>query len=244
MLRALTDAFLFTFLSPICVACHERLAAPTLGPVCAACWQDVHPLRPPLCARCGDRLRGISHDGLCDRCRGRTPITSLARSAGAYEGALRAIIHAFKYDGRRALAPPLAALMRAAGADVLSGADAVIPVPLHPFRRWKRGFNQADDLARALGPPVWPVLRRTRHGPPQASLPAARRRANVSRAYALRVRAAPRLSGRSVVLIDDVMTTGETMEACARVLVRAGARRVSALTAARAAAALPARPRR
>lgn len=241
MLRSLTNTFLCTFLAPVCVACHERLPAPMAGPVCASCWRDVHPLHPPICARCGDRLRSSARDPLCDRCRARAPTTAVARSAGAYEGALRAIIHAFKYDGRRALARPLATLMREAGAEVLSDADAVVPVPLHLFRRWKRGFNQADDLARALGPPVWPVLRRVHHGPPQASLPASRRHANVSRAYTLRTRAGPLLSGRHVVLIDDVMTTGETMEACARVLVWAGARKVSALTAARAAATRPVR---
>ena len=170
---------------------------------------------------------------------------ALSRSAGVYDGSLRRIVHAFKYDGRRVLAPRLAALMREAGADLLAGADAVIPVPLHPWRALRRGFNQADDLARALGPPVWRVLRRTRHGPPQAALPAARRHANVRAAFALRLDkpwSARRLRNRSVVLVDDVMTTGATLEACARVLTAAGVRRVIALTAARAVAGPP-RPR-
>jgi ComF family protein len=239
MLHAFTDQFLRTFLQPACAACHELLLSPLSGPVCAGCWSGVHPLPPPLCARCGDRLRAPPDTTLCQRCRTRSAAIALARSAGGYEGALRAIIHAFKYDGRRALAPRLAWLMQVAGADMLSDADVVVPVPLHPLRRWKRGFNQADDLARALGPPVLAALRRTRHGPPQASLPASRRRDNVSRAYTIRPRAGPLIRGLHVVLIDDVMTTGETMEACARVLVRAGARSVSALTAARASAARP-----
>src|SRR6185436_12745560 len=99
-----------------------------------------------------------------------------------------------------------------------------------------RGFNQADDLACRLGPPVWRVLRRRRHGPPQAGLPAAQRQTNVQDAFAL-CRwpfARAQLRNRSVVLVDDVMTTGATLEACARVLIEAGARSVCALTVARA----------
>jgi ComF family protein len=171
---------------------------------------------------------------------------ALARSAGLYDGSLRAIVHAFKYRQCRALARPLAALMARAGADVLDGADAVVPVPLHPARAWRRGFNQADDLARALDLPVWRVLRRARHGPPQATLPAARRHGNVRLAFALARlaawRADTRLRNRVVVLVDDVMTTGATLDACAEVLLAAGVRSVRALTAARAVAGRPAPP--
>ena len=167
----------------------------------------------------------------------------LARSAGRYDGSLRLIIHAFKYDGRRALAAPLSALLRGAGADLLGAADAVIPVPLHPWRAITRGFNQADDLARYMGLPVWRVLRRTRAGPPQANLPAAKRHANVREAFALDPVALAfrpsRLRNRNVVLIDDVMTTGATLEACGRVLADAGVRSVGALTVARALAGAP-----
>jgi len=165
---------------------------------------------------------------------------AMARSAALYEGSLRLILHAFKYGGRRLLAAPLAALMLKASEDLLYGADAVVPVPLHPWRAWRRGFNQADDLACHLGVPVWRVLRRARHGPPQAGLPAAQRHANVRAAFALR-RGPPgwRLRNRVVVLIDDVMTTGATLEACAAVLRESGARSVRALTVARAAATRP-----
>jgi ComF family protein len=165
----------------------------------------------------------------------------IARSAGRYEGSLRAIIHAFKYDQRRVLAPALAALVVRACPDWLAEADAVIPVPLHPMRVLQRGFNQADDLARHLGRPVWPALRRRRAGPPQASLPAARRHANVRDAFALARWSAPvgrrwsrLLRDRAVILVDDVMTTGATLEACGRVLRDAGVGTVRALTVARA----------
>jgi ComF family protein len=158
-----------------------------------------------------------------------------------YEGAFREIIHAFKYDGRRQLAVSLGRLMREAGDDLLADADAVVPVPLHPWRMLSRGFNQADDLARHLGPPVWRALRRRRYGPPQAGLTAGRRRANADAAYGLRPLMPPsRLRGRVLVIVDDVMTTGATIDACSRVLLDAGARSVRALTAGRAVAGRPA----
>ena len=225
------------FLAPECAACHDALVRPLDGPVCLACWLAVSRLTPPCCTRCGDALpQADPPDALCSRCRHAGGLVSLARSAGRYDGSLRQIVHAFKYRGRRALAAPLAALMLAAGSEVLADADAVVPVPLHPWRAWRRGFNQADDLARGLGRPVWRVLRRRRHGRPQAGLPAADRHANVRDAYALTRRplAARRIRGRVVVLIDDVMTTGATLEACADVLTAAGVRSVRALTIARA----------
>jgi ComF family protein len=237
-------------LAPGCASCDEILTRPLAGPVCETCWAGVTPLAPPRCVQCGDSLRDWRTGGpLCARCRRSPARVALARSAGRYDGSLRQIVHAFKYGGRRVLAAPLGELLRAAGSDLLSGADAVIPVPLHPVRALQRGFNQSDDLAREMGLPVWRVLRRIRHGPPQASLPAARRNANVRAAFALtwRSRCAlhllPRfdLRNRVVVLIDDVMTTGATMEACARPLVSAGVRSVRALTVARAEAGRPAR---
>jgi ComF family protein len=150
---------------------------------------------------------------------------------------MRRIIHAFKYEGRRVLAEPLAEMMLEAGASVLADADAVVPVPLSTRRAFTRGFNQADDLARHLGLPVWRLLRR-RHGPPQAGLPAPARAPNARHAYALgwitELSLGRSIHGSTLVLVDDVMTTGATLEACAGVLVRAGAHEVRALTAARA----------
>jgi ComF family protein len=127
------------------------------------------------------------------------------------------------------------------GADVLAGADAVVPVPLHRRRLRDRGFNQSDDLARGLGLPILVALRRTRNTPPQVDLPAATRRTNVRDAFVI-ARDGNSVSGALangiIVLVDDVTTTGATLEACARVLRRAGAREVRALTAARVATAL------
>jgi ComF family protein len=155
-----------------------------------------------------------------------------ARAIGAYEGALRSIVHALKYEGRRSLAAPLATLMRHRGREVLTGAASVVPVPLHASRRRARGFDQAADLARHLGLPVSRALRRVRATAVQASLPAARRHANVRDAFAS-TWAARDLSGAVVVLVDDVCTTGATLDACARALKDAGVSEVRALTAAR-----------
>ncbi len=171
----------------------------------------------------------------CARCRRGRPVVARALAAGAYDGPLREIVHALKYEGRRSLARPLAALMLTRCAGVLAGADCVIPVPLHPSRRRARGFNQALDLARRLsaaGPPVCQALRRVRATPTQTGLPAGQRHRNVRDAFAPRRRAPP-LRDAVVVLVDDVSTTGATLEACARVLIEMGVREVRAATAAR-----------
>jgi ComF family protein len=236
-LRAAADAILTVIFAPQCASCERALESPTRGCICAACWQAIPPLPPPLCDRCGDPLPLWRHVSLpaaaCARCRRAPRHVSRARAIGRYEGALRAIVHAFKYDGRRSLAKPLAALMRAQGSDILAGADLIVPVPLHFARRRVRGFNQAADLAHHLGKPVLArALRRVRSTVSQASLPAARRHANVRGAF-VATRAARRVRGTVVLLVDDVSTTGATLEACARALKSAGALEVRALTAAR-----------
>lgn len=159
-------------------------------------------------------------------------------TVGAYEGALRSAIHAMKYDGRRSLAGRLGALMREAGRDLLADADAVVPVPLHRSRLRARGFNQAADLAHVLGPPAAALVRRTRATDPQAGLPAGRRHGNVRDAFAA-TRAMRAWQGATLVLVDDVSTTGATLDACAAVLLAGGAADVRALTAARAVRTRP-----
>jgi ComF family protein len=235
------EVVLRVLLCPSCAACGAPLQHPLRSPVCDACWLGVAAVPPPRCRRCGDHIPAWRYpDPVCARCRRHPPAFSIARSAGRHDGSLRQIVHAFKYQHRRALAGSLARLMRAAGDDLLADADAVVPVPLHPWRRLQRGFNQADDLARHLNRPVVRALRRRRHGPPQASLPAARRHVNLRQAYATSLwclvpGTAQRLRGATIVLVDDVMTTGATLDACARVLRTAGVSEVRALTAARAA---------
>jgi ComF family protein len=238
-LQSALDSLLCVVLAPACAACGELLEAPTRGPVCAICWGSILPLTPPLCDRCGDPLpswRAISVPlQQCPRCRRARRSLDRARAIGEYDGALRAIIHALKYEGRRSLARPLAALMRQRGADMLVGARCAIPVPLHPSRTRQRGFNQAIDLARNLGVPLCKALTRRRATATQTGLPAAQRHRNVRDAFSI-TRAGLALEGSIVVLIDDVSTTGATLDACARVLKQAGVAEVRALTAARVVA--------
>jgi ComF family protein len=250
--RELSNLAVRWLLNPRCAGCRAPLEHPLESPICTACANGIVPLAPPCCERCGDRLAPeavLAGEGTrCVHCLQHPPAFDVAAAAGVYAGPLREMIHAFKYERRRSLAIPLAAVMRARGHHLLEDADAVVPVPLHPVRSLRRGFNQADDLARGLGHPVWRALRRRRHGPPQASLHAGSRRHNLEGAYgisigwAIRERARPTLTGRTVVLVDDVMTTGATLDGCARVLLEAGVTSVRALTAARAVEGPPPRP--
>ncbi|MEO5742758.1 MAG: ComF family protein [Vicinamibacterales bacterium] len=149
---------------------------------------------------------------------------------------MKDIIHSLKYEHRRSIAPPLGRLMRERGAELLRDANVVVPVPLHPRREYQRGFNQADDIARELGVPVVPLLKRVVFTKSQIELPKEARRENVKDAFTLSHPCGDKplgLSIRIVVLVDDVSTTGATLEACARVLKASGVKEVRALTAAR-----------
>jgi ComF family protein len=237
--RALVDALLTVLVAAPCVACGHGLEQPSRGPVCPACWGAIPPIIPPVCERCGDPLPAWRTISLpadeCARCRRMNRAIDAARAGGVYAGTLRAVVHALKYDGRRSLAVPLGGLMCERGAGMIAGAAAVIPVPLHPQRRRQRGFNQAADLAKQIGLPVIHALRRVRATADQVELPAAKRHANVRGAFEA---AAPAfaLARCAVLLVDDVSTTGATLDACALVLKKAGIREVRALTAARTVA--------
>jgi ComF family protein len=187
------------------------------GCVCRSCWEAILPV---------DHLDFGEHSSL-----------SKLISVGSYDGTLRDIVHALKYQGRRSIAVALARLMRITARDLLATADCVVPVPLHWRREYARGFNQAREIARHLGLPVVDALTRSRATTPQVTLSADERHANVAGAFAVRrvtlLRAAPRLEGCRAVLIDDVATTGATLEACARMLKAAGAAEIYGLTAAR-----------
>jgi ComF family protein len=176
----------------------------------------------------------------CGRCRRGLQTLAVGASLGPYEGSLKAAIHEFKYRSRRRVAGRLAEELLASDSvgEVLRGGEVLVPVPLHPRRHRERGFNQAallaHEIAHRTGIASAPgALVRRKDTKPQAGLSAAGRRLNVDGAFAVRRRT--QIVGRVVVLVDDVLTTGATAQACARALKAAGAAEVRLLAAARVA---------
>lgn len=240
MRRVVADSLIAVAFAPVCVSCGQVLESPTRSPACDRCWQNLRRYTPPWCHRCGAAMARADAPHDCLRPDG--PISAL-RALGPYEGVLRDLLHALKFDRRRSLAARLAASLRSLDQRILEGADALIPVPLHPWRQWRRGFNQSTDLAKALSGasmPVWPAIRRRRATKPQFELDAGARHDNVHDAFAVagwtrwhRARWARRIAGRTLVLVDDLTTTGATLEACALVLLQHGAQEVRAVTIGR-----------
>ncbi len=222
---------------PRCLACQEMVER--TGTLCAACWPQMRWLRAPCCAACGLPFsHALGEGALCAACLARPSAASRWRAAIGYEGPGAALVARFKYQDGTSLAPVLAEWMQAAGREVLEGADLLIPVPLHWRRLLGRRYNQAGLLAAQIGrragiPVRMDLLRRTRHTVPQARLARAARQRNVRGLFAVVKARRALLQGSCVVLIDDVHTTGSTLEACARILKRAGAREVRCLTLAR-----------
>lgn len=218
---------------PACVSCAELLE--TRGPYCALCELALEPVpRPgcPLCAEPDPRGR------LCRRCRTDRPPFATARAAFVHEGPLARAVHRFKYEGRSELAAPLGRALAAVEGSWLNGLGPgalLVPVPLHAGRRIRRGYDQAALLARALGAATGMrldlgLLRRTRRTRRQVGLSEAQRLANVAGAFQVR----RRVAGPTVVLLDDVFTTGATARAASSVLLASGADAVHVLTLARA----------
>ncbi len=202
--------------------------------LCSTCRASIRLLAPPYCERCN---RQLSSPGVCQQCQHWPLKLSGLHAVGTYEGALRTCIHALKYDGQTRLAEPLGDLLtskyRASGLQ----ADVIIPVPLHAGRRLQRGYNQSNLLAqhcsRQIGIPVREdILLRRRATPAQVGLAARERLQNVAGAFVCSPAFAGRVP-RRVLLIDDVCTTGATLEACSEPLFAAGAQEVWALVLAR-----------
>ncbi|HLI27499.1 MAG TPA: ComF family protein [Chloroflexota bacterium] len=211
-----------------CLGCGRRDA-----PFCPACWAALPRLRPPLCPRCSKPERGGM---LCAACRRRDPALSAVRAACAYQGAVVPAVQRLKYRHERHLVAALGRLLLECLAARPLAIDALLPVPLDARRARWRGFNQsallAAEVAGALGCPLLADgLRRTRLTRPQVGLSARERRANVRAAFACPSRGA--VAGRRLLLVDDVMTTGATLEACAGALRAAGAAAVYGLVVAR-----------
>jgi ComF family protein len=208
-------------------------------PVCRRCLKAPEPFRAEFfCISCRTPFQNgfpLDSEGRCALCRSGLRGFDAAYCYGSYDGALRELIHLFKYGKVSTLARPLSDLL-AAALPRDEKFDAIVPVPLHWWRRWRRGFNQSELLARQIarrtGVPWVTGLRRIRPTTVQAGLSNGERRRNVAGAFRAG-RASRALRGRNVLLIDDVMTTGSTAAACAGALKRAGVSRVALLTAAR-----------
>ncbi len=230
--RTLASAALDLFFPPVCVSCGQAGAT-----LCPACAQKVQPVSGPLCNHCGRQQAQPS--SRCTLCRSeQEPPTIMLRAAALHTDPLRRAIHALKYEDRPELASPLARYLTAAFATVCwqpyrATIDAVVAVPLHPERHAERGYNQSELLAaffgRAVGLPCRPDwIERHASTRPQVGLNAEERRSNVAQAFA----AAPAVAGRTILLIDDVYTTGSTLNACAAAARVAGAQAVFALALA------------
>jgi ComF family protein len=246
--RLMLDAVL----PPLCLGCGEIVGAP--GALCAACWQGFSFIAPPQCASCGDPFaEHLGAAALCAACLARPPKFRRARSALAYDTQSRRLVLPFKHGDRTDIARACGGWMARAGAELLAEADLIAPVPLHWRRLLTRRYNQALLLARAtarafsaraisggaapgeIGARLVPdLLRRCQWTGSQAGLKARERRRNVREAFDIHPRWSAAVAGKAVVLVDDVLTTGATAEACARVLQRGGARHVDVLTLARA----------
>lgn len=224
-----------------CRLCEELLTTASRVPVCPSCLGRVRPLELlAFCARCQRPLSltgpAAEPEAWCGACRQEETVFDCLRSFGAYDAELRALIVLLKYNRVRSLAAPLAGWTALAIRENpgLAEVDAVVPVPLHPRRQRLRGYNQAEliarELARGLKRPVEPRwLARIKDTPSQTGLTPAQRIENVRGAFA----ASDKVDNRRILLVDDVCTTGATLNACARALQRAGAASVQAVTVAR-----------
>lgn len=201
---------------------------------CADCWRKLHFLGPGGCSRCGLPLQGTDID-TCGACLARPPRLDRIRAAVAYDDISRVIAMRLKYGRKVALARTMSRYMQPLVGELPDEA-LLVPVPLHRYRLWNRGFNQsaivARELSRRTGLPVaLDVLRRVRSTPPLKGLNARQRWRTVAGAF--RADGSAELRGRTVVLIDDVLTTGSTANACARALKKAGVARVDLISWAR-----------
>ncbi len=236
--RTLFGLALGMALPQLCAACREPVDGEGL---CGACWSRLSFIAPPYCERLGtpfafDPGPGVlSMEAIAD-----PPVYNRSRAAVRFDEIARELVHALKYGDRLDLAPMMGRWMANAGRELTAQADLLVPVPLHWRRQWSRRFNQsaalADVVAKASGLRVCHALKRRKATPQQVGLARTERARNVQGAFAVPPQARSEVTGRRLVLVDDVLTSGATTEACTRALLRAGAAGVDVLVFARVVA--------
>ncbi|MBI1239996.1 MAG: ComF family protein [Alphaproteobacteria bacterium] len=236
--RPFGAALIETLYPPQCLAC--RVVVSATGALCAACWGKIRFIEAPHCPRCSLPFDGaFAGSNVCGACLARPPRFDAARAVFVYDEASKGMVLAFKHGDRLDHAPPFARWMARVGSPLIAASDLIVPIPLHRWRLFRRRYNQAAVLAQALGRlsglPVAPLsLEKVRATPSQGEMRSARaRRRNVAGAFRVPPAGRPVLRGRRILLVDDVMTTGATLNAATRALRQAGAEAVTVLVLAR-----------
>lgn len=236
MLRALGGRIADLVVPPVCLACQAPLAVHDA--LCAACWRRVSFIRAPLCDQLGIPLPyDTGGRMLSGAAMASPPPWDRARAVAGFDSVMRELIHKLKYADRHDARRLFGRWLADAGRELLADADMLIPIPLHPRRLWTRRFNQAailcSELSRLSGVPTDPfVLARVKATPSQVGLTEVERRSNTAGAFAVTPGASARIEKKKVLIVDDVVTTGATVGACARVLRRSGAARIDVLSLA------------
>jgi len=239
ILRAAGAGLMRLVYPPVCSGCGKMVGQPNA--LCPACWATVRFIERPYCEITGMPFDHDRGDGLVSpEAIAHPPRYAKARAAVFHDGVARKIVHSLKYSDRADLAAMMAAWMIRAGRDVVEDSDVILAVPLHRGRLFARRYNQSAELARSLarlsGKPFLPgVLRRVRATRQQVGLGLKARQDNVRGAFSIAPEQVPRFLGLKLLLVDDVLTTGSTVEAATRSLLRAGAGQVNVLTFARVA---------
>lgn len=235
--RQIGAAILDYFYPPVCLHCDAAIAVSDT--LCAKCFAQLRPITAPLCPRLGIPFEvALGPDALSAEAIADPPPFDRARSAVLYNDVARKLVSLLKYGDRPELARFCGRLMAAAGQELWENGPVLVPVPLHRFRQFERRYNQSTELARAIGRfvrlDVDPLLvSRVRRTSQQVGLSASQRQRNVAGAFSVRPDAAVRLKGRSVVIVDDVITTGSTVKAVTHALKRAGVAGIDVISFAR-----------
>jgi ComF family protein len=237
------ESLLSTLFPAECRLCEQPLLSVARLPVCGDCLGKIQSYPSEACTRCGEAVSSSAIE-LCAACRNAPPPFVAAKAVGTYDGTLRGLIHLLKYQSVRpaanALARQMAQVIRQ-HRELLGVRPLIVPVPLHRNKFRARGFNQAEEIAQSLKKLTGlemkhSLIHRRRDTISQTGMTAHQRRENVRAAFVVKPQHKRDLSGRNIILVDDVMTTGATAAECTRVLLRAGAKQVFVLTAARVTA--------